>query len=110
MDTESQIILATSSYKIISLLLGTSISYMGYRLFLAGIWGEAGDVEAQFKDNKIVIKRAAPGTFFALFGAIVICLTIYEGLSLHDYGNQSTENMIKIVKDKSNELPENLPF
>ncbi|WP_206512315.1 hypothetical protein [Colwellia sp. Arc7-635] len=42
--------------------------------------GDAGSAEGSFGDNKIIVKKAAPGTFFALFGAIVICVTIFKGL------------------------------
>jgi hypothetical protein len=108
---ESNAILAVVSYKLLSLLVGASFAYMGYRLFMAGIWGEAGDVEAQFKDNKIIVKRAAPGTFFALFGAIIICVTLYKGIQLNDAGSSSsTDGFIEIIKEESDGLPEDPPF
>ena len=111
MEIESQIIVAVTFYKVISLFVGSLFGYMGYRLFMAGIWGESGEVEAQFKDNKLVIKKAAPDTFFALFGAIVICLTIFIGLKLKDHENRSSnEKVIEIVEEKNNVLPIELPF
>lgn len=108
---ESQIIVALTSYKLASLFVGLAFAYMGYRLFMAGVWGEAGDVEAQFQDNKLVVKRAAPGTFFALFGAIVICVTIYKGLELKvNESGTSKENTVEVIREKGDELPEKLPF
>jgi len=59
MDIKSQIIISLTSYKIISLLVGGIFAYMGYRLFMAGIWGHAGELEAEFGDNKLVLKKAA---------------------------------------------------
>lgn len=80
MDKESLTILATLLYKLTSLSVGFLLSYLGYKLFMAGIWGNAGDLKANFKSNKLVLKNAAPGTFFVLFGAIVIAFTISEGI------------------------------
>jgi len=111
MQIETQIILAVTLYKLASLLAGSTFSYLGYRLFMAGVWGDAGNVEAQFKDSKLIIKRAAPGTFFALFGAVVICFTIFKELEFKDNGsNTSKESIVEIIGEKDNELPEKLPF
>ncbi|QTH72177.1 hypothetical protein [Pseudoalteromonas xiamenensis] len=111
MDTESQIIAAVASYKIVSLLVGSAFAFMGYKLFMAGVWGDAGDVEAKFRDNSLIVKKAAPGTFFALFGAIVICVTLFKGLELRDKSsNVSHVKVVEIVKEDSDGLPEKPPF
>jgi len=81
MDIEIVQALSLTLYKIVSLLTGGCLSYMGYRLFMAGIWGNAGDAEGEFGSNKIVLKKAAPGTFFVVMGAIVIGLTLIKGLN-----------------------------
>lgn len=74
-------VISLTIYKLASLFVGTLLSYFGYKLFMAGVWGNAGEVEGTFKDNKIIIKKAAPGTFFVLAGVIVIGFTIYQGLN-----------------------------
>ena len=76
------IVIGLTLYKIISLIVGLILTYLGYRLFMAGVWGSAGDLEGNYGNNKLVLKSAAPGTFFALFGTIVIAITIVEGLEL----------------------------
>lgn len=111
MDIKSQIIIALTSYKIISLLAGTIFAYMGYRLFVAGIWGHAGEIEGEFGDNKLVVKKAAPGTFFALFGAMIIAITLYKGLEFKDHTNDSSrESYVEIIEEEKDDLPETLPF
>ena len=80
MTTESAIIYAITSYKICSLLVGLVFGYMGYKLFCAGIFTTSGDLQIQAGNNNINLKKAAPGTFFTVFGAIIISLTIYQGL------------------------------
>ena len=69
-------------YKTASLATGTCVIYFGYRLFLKGIFGESGDFEASRGDVKIQLKKDAPGTFFALFGTIIISFTLYQGFSI----------------------------
>ncbi len=89
MDIKTQIIISLTSYKIISLLVGTLFAYMGYRLFINGIWGNAGELDAGYDDTKIILKKAAPGTFFALFGALIISVTLYKGLEFNDYSSKT---------------------
>lgn len=96
MDIVIAQIISLTLYKITSLATGVALCYMGYRLFLAGVWGNAGDAEGSFGDNKIIIKKAAPGTFFILMGAIVIGLTIAKGLSFNS--DQETANASEQAK------------
>lgn len=44
MDTNTAIILSLAAYKLVSLLVGLAFSYMGFKLFIAGIWGDAGEL------------------------------------------------------------------
>ena len=83
MDIVLAEVIAVTVYKLCSLATGVTLSYLGYKLFMAGVWGNAGDAEGSFGDNKIVIKKAAPGTFFVLMGALVIGLTIFKGLDFN---------------------------
>ena len=82
---ETQVILSITLYKMVSLLIGGAFSYMGYRLFISGIWGNAGSLETHYENNRLVLKNAAPGTFFALFGAIIVSITLFKGLEFEKY-------------------------
>lgn len=111
MDINTQIIISLTSYKIVSLAVGALFAYMGYRLFMSGVWGHAGELETGFGDGKLVIKKAAPGTFFSLFGAAIISITIYKGLEFKDYSEGTiTESYVEIVEDNDNEIPKKPPF
>lgn len=111
MESSTQIILSLTSYKIASLLSGCAFAYMGYRLFMSGIWGHAGELTTEFGDNKLVLKKAAPGTFFATFGAIIISVTLYKGLEFKDSSNGTrTQSYVEILEEKDNVMPENPPF
>lgn len=80
MSENIAIILSITSYKLVSLLVGLLFAWMGYRLFMAGVWGESGDMDASLRDFRVTMKKAAPGTFFALFGTVVISFTLVKGL------------------------------
>lgn len=82
MDTTT----ATLIYKLVSVASGAFVCYLGYRLFTLGVFTTAGDLDTTFKDTKLVLKKAAPGTFFALFGAAVIGVTIWKGVEFHTVG------------------------
>jgi hypothetical protein len=69
-------------YKVVSLLVGVVFGYMGYRLFMAGVQLPAGDLYAASGAQTLKLSRAAPGIFFALFGAGVIVATIFQGFDV----------------------------
>jgi hypothetical protein len=72
--------LALFIYKLVSIGSGLLVCYFGFRLFVLGIFTGAGDLNSQFQSTKLVLKKAAPGTFFALFGAAVIGVSLWKGL------------------------------
>lgn len=74
----------TVLYKITALIIGFAFAYLGYRLFRAGIYDGGGDLDATFSDTKLVLKKASPGIFFALFGTAVLVVTLTKGLELSD--------------------------
>jgi hypothetical protein len=88
-QTIQLIIFAT--LKLTFTLAGTFIIYLGYNLFLKGLFTESGEINASFGDKSIAVKKAAPGTFFALFGAVIIFINVFNA----HYGStyqQSTAN------------------
>ena len=88
-------------YKVVSLIVGLGFGYMGYRLFLAGILAPAGELEASTGSKALKLSRAAPGTFFALFGAAVIVATIAQGFDV---------NLPATARSVINSLPEHPPM
>jgi hypothetical protein len=72
--------LALFIYKLVSIGSGLLVCYFGFRLFVLGIFTGAGDLSSQFQNTQLILKKAAPGTFFALFGAAVIGVSLWKGL------------------------------
>lgn len=102
---ESWLMLMFIAYKIVCLIVGILFSYMGYRLFMADKNGPAGDLDvratAKGKKGSMLLRKAAPGTFFALFGTILIVFTILRGVEYQVSGynptsNQPVENFLPI--------------
>ncbi len=103
----SELMFVTATmYKVASLIVGLIIVFFGYKLFLAGVFAQQGDFQANFGDNKLFLKKAAPGTFFALFGSIVIALTIVTGISIEDINNKTLSSN----PNESIKLPEVAPW
>ena len=75
---------------------------------MAGIWGNAGDLEAKYGDHKLVVKAAAPGTFFAILGTVVLAFTIWKGLNLGkvnvNTASHNSENSLKKEMDEIDNL------
>ena len=79
MDSHTLLIITHMIYKITCIAAGVYSIFLGYKLFIKQIWGEAGEIESSFQNIKIIIRRAAPGSFFAIVGAVIIFSTIYDG-------------------------------
>ena len=62
---------------LVAIFGGVGFAYMGFLLFREGVL-EASDVEAVFGDLKILLRRAAPGTIFALFGVSIVIFSLYK--------------------------------
>jgi hypothetical protein len=50
---------------------------LGYQLFKIGLTAHEGKLEAGVGPNKLKISNIAPGTFFALFGAVIIATLVW---------------------------------
>src|SRR5262249_13105783 len=70
------------TFRIIALGVGALVVYLGYRLFKIGYFESGGEFAAQEGKNKLLLKKTTPGVFFALFGAVVIGIGIWNPLDL----------------------------
>ncbi len=92
MDAQTAIIFSTAAYKLACLAVGSLFCAFGYLLFKRGIWGTAGDLDAKFSNSRLVLKSAAPGIFFALFGAGIVMLTVWQGLKFEVQERSASSN------------------
>jgi hypothetical protein len=75
--------------QLIAIVAGSVFGFLGYQLFNKGVMG-ASDIEAVFGDNKLLFKRAAPGSIFALFGVCIIVFSLYKLPAINAL-NQATQ-------------------
>ncbi|MCP4696801.1 MAG: hypothetical protein GY862_08120 [Gammaproteobacteria bacterium] len=85
---ESAIIYATLLYlmgfRLLVILLGGMSIYLGYRLFVQAMGkrqskaadSTGAEMDARFGDNHLSLKNAAPGTFFAAFGVVIVIVVL----------------------------------
>jgi len=76
-------------FKIFTILSGSFSIYLGYKLFVKGIFSDAGEVTGTAGNYNLTIKKAAPGTFFSVFGAIIICCGVLKGFTIESEGTRS---------------------
>jgi hypothetical protein len=82
MNFETAAIIGYTAFKLASLTVGLSAVFMGYRLFQQGFWGHPTELAANMGENKVLMKGAAPGTFFALFGTAVVVTALVKGFNV----------------------------
>jgi len=71
--------------RILDVLIGGISIYLGYRLFLA--LPEKTDSNGKFVlpgNISVHLSRVGPGIFFALFGAIVVALSLHDSIQYRD--------------------------
>jgi len=93
MTTELAAILCVTAFKLATLAVGLASLAMGYSLFARGIWGRSGEqneLVAAFGNNRLMMKSAAPGAFFALFGAVFISISVFRGFTVTPVGSGDT--------------------
>src|ERR1700720_3527125 len=106
LDSTTSSLIATTSYRLATIAAGVALCWMGYRLFKIGIYEKGGDLNAAWGSKKIVLKQAGPGTFFALFGCVVLGLAIYKGMSVQI---QSTPMVFFVEKRPDDKKAEGVP-
>lgn len=73
-------IIYAALFRLSVIAAGTACVYMGYRLFVLGVMPRDGSqIDAQAGEIRLSLKNAAPGTIFALFGAVIIGLMLWQG-------------------------------
>lgn len=86
MDSELIAVAARHLERLLIVVAGSGSIYLGYRMFLAiprASEAETGEGKLELPGGvSIYVTRVGPGVFFALFGAVILGLGLYHGLSL----------------------------
>ncbi len=66
--------------------------YLGYRLFILGVTGQASlSVESKSVSGQLL--NAAPGLFFAVGGIVVLIVVVWKGVQVHFGPNEEAYQM-----------------
>jgi len=87
MDADTVIAVGSLVHDLLGLVGGIILCYFGYRLMMRRIKAYPADGKWNWRVAKILFKNTAPGSMFALLGAIAIWLTAAKGL--HSDGSRS---------------------
>jgi hypothetical protein len=84
MSLPSEFLLYASFFRLAIIAVGTVSIVLGYRLFTIGIQTDREiskeiTFDAKIAGQAFTLKNAAPGTFFALFGVIIISVMLVQG-------------------------------
>jgi hypothetical protein len=68
-------------FKILPIVAGIIALFLGYRLFILGVTGQA-SLSIQSKSVGGQLLNAAPGLFFAIGGLLVIAIATWKGVQI----------------------------
>ena len=69
------------AFKILAVLVSGLSIWLGYRLFVLGVSGEA-SLKVNAQDVSGQLLNAAPGLFFALGGIIALIVIVWKGVEV----------------------------
>jgi hypothetical protein len=80
MDLTAEFLIYTTLFRLAIIGAGVFAIVLGYKLFVRGVMPEGrteGELDAG--EIKLTVKNAAPGTCFALFGAVMVSVMLIQG-------------------------------
>jgi hypothetical protein len=68
-------------FKILPQVVAGIAIYLGYKLFILGVTGQA-SLNVESKTVTAQLQNAAPGLFFALGGIVLACWSVWKGVEI----------------------------
>jgi hypothetical protein len=103
MDPDTVIALGSLVHDLLGLVGGIILCYFGYRLMIRRIKAYPADRKWSWVAAKIMLKATAPGTMFALLGAIQIWLIAAKGP--HSDGSRAFSDSYAVASKSGEEHP-----
>lgn len=72
------------AFKIVPMIVAGVSIYLGYRLFILGVTGQA-SISVESKTIGGQLLNAAPGLFFAVGGIVTLIVSVWKGVRI-DFG------------------------
>ena len=77
-------------FKVIPMFVGGMAVYLGYKLFILGVTGQA-SLNVESKAVSAQLLNAAPGLFFAVGGLTAVIVSIFKGVDIR-YAKPTTKD------------------
>jgi hypothetical protein len=90
MDTETVVAVGFVIHELLGLVGGLILCYFGYRLLMRRVKAQPREMQGTWNLAKRFMKNAAPGTLFALFGAVAIWLTASNALTPKTFASKNS--------------------
>jgi hypothetical protein len=74
---------------ILGIVGGCIVIVLGFLLFKLGVFRDAGDVEASFRDWKLLMRKSAPGSLFAIVGMVIVVASLFRPGTITSYNGGS---------------------
>lgn len=106
MDTINLYIIYSLIFRLATLFVGVFCIHVGYKLFAKGVFGPSStnELNAEIAGSKFTLKNAAPGTFFGLFGVIIITTMLVQGMPEYKTATVNPSPFEAIQKEKSDTI------
>jgi hypothetical protein len=100
----AEIFIYTRTLEILVLMLvGAFLFWLGYKLFMVNLADKA-DLDAQYGKLKLKLVGASPGIFFALFGSVLISITMGKMARYEELVGQTPKgSVVKRIIEKTAE-------
>src|SRR5215813_8827954 len=76
MDGDVQIVLIANIFRVFCLIAGLGFGYLGYKLYVKGVFDKTQDIKASFGNAKVALRHVAPGVVFGVAGIIIAVLGV----------------------------------
>lgn len=106
MDTINLYIIYSLIFRLATLIVGVFCIHVGYKLFAKGVFGNSStnELNAEIAGSKFTLKNAAPGTFFGLFGVIIITTMLVQGMPEYKTATVNPSPFEAIQEEKSDTI------
>ena len=94
METETVIAVGFVIHELLGLVGGLILCYFGYRLLMRRVKIPPSETRGTWNSARLLIRNAAPGTLFAVFGAVSIWLTASNALTPKTFPSKNSVDVL----------------
>lgn len=78
------IVLILTTFRIVCIMASLFFCYLGYRLYVKGVFEKEGKIEGRYGKAKFVLRNVAPGVVFVVLGTVVGGFAVIRPINVHE--------------------------